>query len=200
MPSLNDSIQAPKGRLTIWDINDASGVWMPLATVDNLVLYTWGASITKGWGQKNISFCPSAMYIEYANVASPGDTVSIPSYDRTSTLSYYNTLTPPVDFIRANFVSTPALSVVPGYEAYFGPGLGNELTFFAQTSGTAGFLGLPFSDINNSTVYGAGLVATPVPADQTQDIVIARTYLQPANQKLKVAGSQIGLSWIFPFL
>ena len=77
---------------------------------------------------------------------------------------------------------------------------GNLLTFLAQSSGSTGVNGTTFSAAQNSKVSGAALVAAPVFADSTQDIVFSRTYFDPtSNQVLKQASSQIGLSWEVPF-
>ena len=72
---------------------------------------------------------------------------------------------------------------------------GNLLTFYTQSQGAVGYHGRTFSHSVNSKVFGAALVATPTADDPTQDIIVARTYLLAASQVLKIASSQIGLTW-----
>ena len=143
------------------------------------------------------------MYIEFENVASPGtDAVGIPTFTRDEGLTYYNGLSGNQDFLRVELIGLPSISIESGYESYFTAGqTGNLLTFFAQSSGTAGVLGnATFGAANYSKVFGAALVAAPVFSDRTKDVVFSRTYFDPAsNQVLKQASSQIGLSWEVPF-
>ncbi len=78
----------------------------------------------------------------------------------------------------------------------------NKLTFFAQTVGTQGVHGKPFSHNGaggSSKVYAAALVAAPNFSDRTKDVIFARTVFQPANQVTKEASSQIGLTWSIAF-
>ena len=74
------------------------------------------------------------------------------------------------------------------------------MNFYAQSSGTAGQHGLAFSDTVNSTVIGVALVAAPVLADPTQDVLITRGYFTTAQQKVKTSGYQVGVGWDVAFL
>jgi hypothetical protein len=142
------------------------------------------------------------MYIEYENVASPGDAVTIPAFGRDADLDYYNDLSgsSTKDFIRASFRGQPELGIASGAEAYFEEGVsGNKLTVFSQTAGTEGVHGKTFSDSVNSKVYGAALAAFPVFDDRTRDVLFARTYFDTADQTLKEASTQVGVSWEISF-
>lgn len=174
------------------------GGWRHLFTKRNLLLYTWGYVAAKCVGQGDATFKVAAAYLEYENVTNPSDAVSVPSYGRADGLSYYDGLGANRDFLRVALAGTPSIDVSPGYESYFTTG-GNRVTFDLQSSGTAGVLGRPFSDANNSKACGVALVATPSPADRTQDVILARGYFDVADQPLKLAGSQIGVRWKVSF-
>ena len=132
----------------------------------------------------------NCIYIEFMNVASPGDTVAVPAATEEEGLEYYNNLAADRDFIRAPIVGPSQISIASGYTPYFGPGEGNTLESRADTAATAGELGRPFSSVNNSKVYGLALVSVPDWTDRTKDIVIQRAYYSSgADQMLKPAGS-----------
>jgi hypothetical protein len=144
----------------------------------NTVLYEWAAIaaqlLTTGEKQYRIS----GMYLEYENVVSAGNTVTVPSYGRESSagIDYYNGLagSPVRDYLRVPLVSAQVLST---NETNYPKG--NQPVFFAQTSG----------------VVGAALVAILDEADATRDLVFSRFYLSTSLQQLKLASSQIGLEW-----
>ena len=197
---MKDKINFPKGRVELFQVTD-DGVWIPQAQATNTVLYDWGFIAAKAIGEGDASYRVNTMYIEFENVSPSSTAVAIPTFTRDAGLTYYNGLAGNQDFLRVELLGLPAISIESGYEAYFGANEGNLLTFVAQSSGTAGVLGnATFSAANNSKVFGAALVAAPVFADRTQDVVFSRTYFTPdTNQVLKQASSQIGLSWEVPF-
>lgn len=165
--------------------------------VPNQIQYGWGAAAAKLLATGNLAYRVSAMYIEFENVASGGDAVTIPTYTRAEGQEYYEGLAfvADRDFIRASLLLPAAITVEEGYEDYMPANEGNLLTFYTQTQGTVGYHGTTFSNAVNSKVFGAALVVTPFPDDPTKDIVVARTYLSAPNQVLKIASSQIGLTW-----
>jgi hypothetical protein len=188
-----DTIYAPTGtvRLHVVEPNRVTPItpWQP-----NTVLYEWAAIaaqlLTAGERQYRIS----GMYLEYENVASSGDTVTVPSYGREASagIAYYNGLagSPVRDYLRVPLVSAQVLSTNgTNYPK------GNQPVFFAQTSGVVGVHGLPFSEASNSKIFGAALVAILDEADATRDLVFSRFYLSTSLQQLKLASSQIGLEW-----
>lgn len=193
-------ISTPKGRVELFHIAEG-GIWTSLCRTSNTVLYDWGFIAAKAIGQGDRSYRVNKMYIEFENVVAPGDAVAVPTFTRNEGLSYYNALSGTQDFLRIDINDLPSITIDSGYEAYFTAGVtGNLLTFIAQSAGTAGVLGnATFSAANNSKIFGAALVASPVDADRTKDIVFSRTYFPVVNQVLKQASSQVGLSWEVPF-
>jgi hypothetical protein len=175
---------------------------VPVASTRNQLQYSWGFIAARALGLGDMSYQLDAMYIEFENVAAPGNPVTVPTYDRSEGLEYYDGLSASGvrDYIRTALVSNPAIGVKSGYESYFGTGEGNQLMFFAQTSGATGVHGKTFSDSVNSKVFGAAIIATPVFADPTQDVIFARTYLGVSEQVEKLASSQIGITWEVSFL
>lgn len=126
----------------------------------------------------------NCIYIEYYNTASPGDPVSVPTASVEEGLEYYNNLASPADFIRAPLVGSPTLSIAASYTPYFGDGEGNTITCVAITAETAGELGRPFTNADNSTVYGLALVSVPDWADRTQDVIIQRAYFSVSGEQV----------------
>lgn len=137
------------------------------------------------------SYRIGAMYLEYEN--NSGAAVSVPDdgdIDRTETIEYYNNLPSNRDYLRvpilAGTVTSSDDDVYP---------LGNVTTFYAQSAGTAGILGRPFTSGAQSRIYGAALVVTPEYEDPSQDLIYARVYFQSANQLIKTIGAQIAGAW-----
>jgi hypothetical protein len=201
MSKLQDIAPEVQGLVRAWRVRP-NGLMVPVAEVQNQLQYTWGFIAAQSLGLGDVKYQIDAMYIEFENVAAPANPVTVPTYDRSEGLEYYDDLSASgtKDYIRASLASNPALGVKTGYESHFGAGEGNQLTFFAQTSGAIGVHGKTFSDSVNSKVYGAALIATPVFADPTQDVIFARTYFSVSEQVVKEASSQIGITWEISFL
>lgn len=198
--------KAPRihGRIGLWDIwyrRNGERIITPISFKPNQIQYDWGFIAAKAIGQGDSSYKIASMYIEFENVASPGDPVTIPTFGRDEGTDYYDDLQSSSvrDFLRVPLTTIPTIGIETGFEAYFTAPAGNKLTFFTQTQGTEGIHGKTFSDSVNSKVFGAALVATPVVADRTQDIVFARAYYSVADQTVKDASHQIGLSWEISF-
>jgi hypothetical protein len=138
-------------------------------------------------GQDN--YKPAAMYFEYENLGSPGDPIPAPSFERDDGIDYYLGLSgsPTKDFLRVPLVLNPQ---IVASSLNFN---GNQVNFFAISEGTQGFHGKDFSELSNSEVYGAALVATPVSDTQGDDIVYARSY--DFDQVAKDPGHQVGIQW-----
>lgn len=156
---------------------------------DNLVLYSWATIAANLLALGNAAYKIAAMYIEFDNSGAP---VAAPVYDRTGGISYYQGLSTSAvrDYLRVPIIAATVTSDNPTLY----PG-GNLMTFFAQTAGTAGVQGKTFSDVANSRVIGAALVATPNFADATQDQVYSRIYFSTSNQQAKLPTSQVGVDW-----
>lgn len=209
---VNESISGIRGRVGLWRVRqrgkqrrrDGLERWVePITCKPNQIQYHWGFIAAQTIGKGLAKYRLSAMYIEFENVASPGDPVTVPAFGRDEGTEYYDALqsSGTLDFLRVPLLQEPMLGIVSGFEDYFTAGeTGNRATFFAQSQGVVGVHGKTFSDVANSKVYGVALVATPVFADRTQDVVFARTYFSLGEQTLKEASSQIGISWDIDFL
>lgn len=201
-----DAISSVRGRVTLWRVDDATGLRTPIVHKSNQIQYSWGFIAAKQLGYRRTSDRPdyhiSAMYIEYENQADPETPISVSPFERNVGLDYYNAmaLSPVRDYLRVPLRLEPTLTIAPGFEEYFIDGQnGNQLTFFSQTSGTTGVNGKTFGASANSKVYAAALVATPVFSDRTHDVIFARTYFDVGDQTTKEPSSQIGITWDISF-
>lgn len=194
-----------RGHVTLWRIDEKTGVRRPVVSKPNQIQFSWGFIAAQQLGYRpnplRPSYHVSAMYIEYENVSDPELPISVSAFSRDIGIDYYNDLasSSAQDFLRVPLRLEPALSVSTGYEEYFPAGQGNQLSFFAQTSGIAGVHGKPFSQTVNSKIYAASLVAAPIFSDRTQDVIFARTYFDVGDQTTKEASSQIGITWDISF-
>ena len=182
-----------EGIVSLFDVTPA-GAWLPRTTDRNQIQVQWGEIAARLFGDGDGRYKLSAMYLEFENVANPGDTVTAPGYDQDEGTEYYEALSasPARDFLRVPLLASPRKGVVAGYEGLVAA---NSLTFLAQSSGTAGVHGKEFSDAANSVVFGLALVAAPVWGDRTLDLVFGRRYYDPAKQVPKKPSSQVGVSW-----
>jgi hypothetical protein len=144
------------------------------------------------------------MYFEFENQTNPATAVAVADFLRTLGLEYYATLGAPSnrDYVRVPLRLDPTLSVSAnsiGAAVLTENLMSNQLTFFAQTAGTTGVNGLPFSHLNNSKIFAASLVATPRFDDITRDVLFARIVFDIGNQTSKEASSQIGITWDIAF-
>ena len=159
----------------------------------------WGFAAAKALGFGDPSYHINCMYIEFENAASPGDPVTVPSFETTDGREYYENLSSPRDYLRVFGISR-VLEVISGYDAYFADGEGNAVKFRATADTGSGQNGLPFANANNSTVFGVALVVAPDVSDKTKDKIVARAYYDVADQTVKEASRQIdvGLTLRFP--
>lgn len=169
----------------------------PAARQANQIQDTWGFIVAKLLGFGDNKYKINAMYIEFENVDDPEDPVTLPTNEPDETVGYYDdlSLSSSRDFLRVPLLVAPGISVVSGFEDVFEAGQGNKLTFFTQTQGVAGVHGRGFSSGDNSKVYGVALAATPVFADRTQDVILARSYLAADRQVLKELTPDVGVTW-----
>jgi hypothetical protein len=199
-----DSISGVRGRVTLWRVTD-SGLTLPVRAQPNQIQYSWGTIAARQIGYRRQAGRPdyhvSAMYIEYENVATPEDPITEDSeFGRSLGIEHYNAMVGNRDYLRVALTLEPTLDISTGYAEYFTPGEnGNQLTFFAQSSGTVGVNALSFSHTVNSKVYAVALVATPDFNDRTKDVVFARTVFDVEDQITKEASSQIGITWDIAF-
>lgn len=167
----------------------------------NQIQYEWGAIAAQCIGLGNSSYRVNAMYVEYENVSNPDDVITIPTFDRSEGRDYYQNLvfTSNRDFLRVPLLFQPTIGITPGFEPDFTLPNGNQLTFYTQTQGTAGFNGKPFNSGVNSKICGVALVATPNFSDPTMDLVFSRSYFDVEDQTPKLASSQVGVTWSISF-
>lgn len=166
-------------------------IWQPATQLKkNTVLYQWTEIASKLLANGTSSYRISGMYLEFENVASPGTAVTVPTFDRTRTVDYYNDLagSSTRDYLRVSLTGVQTLSEGDGLT-------NNKLLFFARSSGTSGVHGKPFSDANNSVIFGASLAAFPDNNDATQDLLFSSFYFSVAEQQPKLATSQVGVEW-----
>lgn len=160
----------------------------------NDFLYEWGAIFANLLMRRGLNYGVGGMYVEFENVASPGDPVSAPDFTRSPDegVGYYNdlALSPDRDYLRVPLIA----ATLDSSDAVSFPH-GNLATFFAQTAGVTGVHGKAFSDSANSTVFGGALVAFVDDADHTRDLVLSRFYLETASQQPKLATGQVGFEW-----
>ena len=175
------------------------GLWLPKVSFHNQIQWSWGEIACKLFGDGASEYKIAGMYIEFENVASGSDTVTSPSFDRSEGIEYYSSLSSSAtrDFLRVQLISSPKPSLIPGYEG--STTTENQLTFYAQSSGSIGVHGRSFSVGSNSKVFGLALVAMPKWEDRTRDVIFAREYYPTNQQVLKQASSQIGVSWTEQF-
>lgn len=134
-------------------------------------------------------------YIEFQNVASPGDPADAVVYDRTESAEYYASLasSPDRDYLRVPFVlGEPQLDDEENFPR------GNLLLGFAVSDGATGVHGKTFSEGANSVVAGAAVVATPDRDDPTQDLIFSRWYLDEPDQWPKTGTQQTTIEWRLP--
>lgn len=156
----------------------------------NLILYG-AADIMAKLMSGDSAYKIGAVYFEYKNLVDPNEEIIAPEPERDADISYYTTLADPYDYLRVPVSITPTISS-SDEDSY----TGNQITFFAISSGSTGVNSLEFSSDANSTVFGYGLVATPDTDNPANDIVFARTY---SEQIAKVSGRQIGIQWTIRF-
>lgn len=181
-----------KGRLSVVDPSAPEKRKFTSPYRHNDIMADWASIVSNFLVTGDSQFRISGMYLEFENTASPGDAVSIPTFQTTDGISYYNDLSssPSRDYLRvflsgAN-VSTSDVAQWPS---------GNVSQFFAMSTGVAGVHGKPYSDANNSTVFGGALVAIRDVGDPTKDLILSRLYYEADDQQVKLATSQIGMDW-----
>lgn len=169
--------------------------WEPTTTfMSNEVLYEWGTIFAKLLMRNGLNYGIGGMYVEFENVASPGDPVSAPIVTRNADegVEYYNALS---GSGNRDYLRVPLIAASLGISDATNFPKGNEPSFFAQTTGVAGVHGKAFSDVANSTVFGGALVAFVDETDPTQDLVLSRFYAEVASQQVKLSTGQVGFQW-----
>jgi len=159
----------------------------------NLLVYEWGAIVARALAEGLPVYRIAAMYVEFVNVAAPGDPISIPALDRTRSLDYYTGLqhSSDRDYMRVDVQSANVFSTD---EALFPKG--NAVMFSARTGVGTGVWGKTFSYAANSVIVGGALVARVNPADPTQDLLFSAWYLTEQTQQPVAASGQHAIDWV----
>ena len=192
---VRDDVSLEQDVLTWWRIfsfNEETGIIKKMVAQPNIIPYQ-GADVLARALSGDTDYAAGAMLFEYENTAgSP----SVPSPQRDEGISYYLddlSLSATKDYIRVPLV-VPAGFSSSDSDKYDG----NQATFFAITSGTAGIHGRGFSQSDNSKVYGVALVATPAPTQYTSDLLFSRSY-DGFDPVPKEDGYQIGAQYMIRF-
>lgn len=179
-----------RGRVRAHSVAD-DRIWTPTTPFrHNLVLYQWAEITAKLLATGDSRYRLGGMYLEFQNVASPGNSVTPPTFGRDRTIEYYDDLVSnsTTDYLRVPMTAIQTLSSGEGLNQ-------NQLVCFARSSGLSGVHGKTFSYAVNSVIYGAALVAFVDATDATQDLLFSCFYFDPADQQPKLATSQVGLEW-----
>jgi hypothetical protein len=174
----------------IFSFDEKTGEIRRMVSQKNIIPYQ-GADILARLLAGDNDYKPGAMFFEYENTAG---TPTPPSPTRAEDISYYLNdlpLTSNRDYLRIPLVVSPSLTASGSDYA------GNQVTFFALTSGTSGEHGEPFGAGDDSKVYGVALAATPEPTQASQDWLFSRSY--GFTVVPKETGYQIGAQYLIRF-
>jgi len=179
-----------QGRVRAHSVSE-NEVWTPKTEFrKNLVLNQWATIVSQLLTVGDARYRIGGLFLEFENVASPGDPVSAPTFDRTRDVTYYDDLVGSGvrDYLRVPMTANTVASE--------GTGFTNDLiTFFGRSSGVVGVHGKTFSDSVNSTIFGASLVAFVDNNDATQDLLLSSFNFEVADQQQKLSTSQVGIEW-----
>lgn len=189
-----EPVDTAKDFATWWRIfafNPETGHVKMLVEQKNIIPYQ-GADVLARILAGDVLYAPGAMFFEFENTA--GAPI-VPTPLRSEGIDYYLSdlaLEATKDYVRAPLVVTPAISASGSdYD-------GNQVAFFAITSGLTGVHGKTFDQSVNSKVYGVALAATPEPTQYTQDKLFSRSY-SGFSAVPKEDGYQIGGQYIIRF-
>ncbi len=172
----------------IFSFNEKTGIIKMMVAQPNIIPYQ-GADIFAKLLAGDLDWKIGAMFFEFEN------TVGVPtrpSPQRDEDIGYYLddlNLEAVKDYLRIPLVVPPAITA--SGSSY----VGNQVTFFAITSGVAGIHGKVFDQSVNSKVYGVALAATPDVTEYTQDKLFSRSY-SGFDPVPKEDGYQIGAQYL----
>lgn len=190
MITMQELMKAPRGYTVLFSLDNAGNVTRAVYH-HNLIMNGMSEAAARVLSG-DTRYKAGAMYFEFQNLASPGDTPVYPVFDATEDVSYYTGLqfSATNDFIRVPILAAPNVQV---------SSTGALLTLYALAPSTSiGFWGKPFTSAANSVVIGGAVVATPDISVQSNDVIMCRNY--PPNTKVpRVEGEQIGIIWNIEF-
>lgn len=161
-----------KGMLLVdpRSVVESSGAVLRMSDFGNQMQYS-AADLTIRCLAGFTAYSVAGMYMEFVNAAHipvPAD----PVFGRDAGISYYLGLGDHRDFLRVPLTVSPYFQSTNASRY-----VSNQVTFYAMSSGhTQGYNGKPFDATNQSTVIGLALVAMPDPANQSNDIILCRSY------------------------
>ena len=200
---MKSTYSGPYGVLRFWRFDPPTKQWTPGRPTRNQTMYGWGFAAAQSLGYGKTNYRINGMYLEFENVADPEDAVTPPDFTPDAGIEYYQALSGSGtrDYMRVPLVSSPVLSIHPGYEDGYEAGVtGNKLTVYAQSAGSTGVHGKTFSNGVNSKLFGAALIVAPDWGDATQDIICNRAYVASDEQLVKPTMLQLSASWELSFL
>jgi len=184
-----ESMPCPKGHTRIMSVNPVTGIISSMVEEHNTIM-TDASDCLARVASGDMRYKLAYMYMQFENLAAPGDAPAVPSYNAADGSGYYTNLEVHAtqDFLRVPLLVSPSFTLTDSdYE-------GNLVTYVALSGGfTQGYWGKPFSEANNSSVFGGALVAAPTGL-QVGDKIFARNYPTAASV-LKPAGEQIVMQW-----
>lgn len=183
---LSSIVSTAKGRVTSYVFDENTRIYKKVEEIDNLVVYS-GADILAKTLAGDISYKLSTMYFEFDNLVFTPP----PSHltDRTAERSYYDFPAGTRDFLRYPLSGAPVMAAsTVDYD-------GNKLTYFGMTSGSGQLGGAGRANYTNgvSNVIGVGLMASPTPLVQANDVLFSRVYLAVPIQK--ETSKQVAIMW-----
>lgn len=186
-----DLSKRARGMVTIFSYDPISKRVVKSVTKKNLILFGGADTLARLLAGQS-QYAVNAVYLEYANTAG---SITIPTYDRSGGVDYYNGLSGSAD---VDFLRVPLL-IDPGLSSTGSDYLSNRVTFLSNSQGSVGFHGKPFEQASDSRVYGAALVSAPSLTDQSQDTVFSRLYMGDVAgwdvDVPKIDGLEIGITW-----
>jgi len=188
-------LKPPSGRIRVCRGGVEAAPW-----TDNTLLYGWAPIAVHRLTTPDSPYWLNTLYIEYANVADPGDPVSTPVVGRDDGLNYYAALAsvPDRDYLRVPTVGGPEFGTIPGTEATLGPGWHNLAVVRGTTANaTAGVHGRPYG--LQSKLCGLALASAPNRADPSADLIYGRAYWSPTQQVATIAGTNLTVEYEISF-
>lgn len=191
LPNFED-VGLPRGCQVLWRIfsfDEKTGIIKKLVEQPNIIPFQ-GADIMAKLLSGDLTWAVGAMFFEFENTAG---TPTVPSPARGENISYYLSdlaLEADKDYMRVPLVIPPGISSSDSAKYD-----GNQVTFFAITSGVQGVHGKTFDHTVDSKVYGVALAATPDPDQYTQDRLFSRSY-DGFDPVPKEDGYQIGAQYV----
>jgi len=180
-----------RGRVRASYLTENCNLAAPLGDFKpNLIVNEWATIVAKLLTAGDARYRIAGMYLEFENVANPGDPVAVDPLTRQRNVDYYNALagSSDRDYLRVSLTANQLLSEGEGLRD-------NQILFFARSQGLQGVHGKPFSAADRSVVFGASLVAFVDATDATRDLICSSFYFDIGSQVPKLSTSQIGLEW-----